>query len=99
MTIPQPTESHESGPVGHGPVAEAAPDEFAELLPQTRRALLHRLAVGQAEGRAPSLTGAVVRGGRVVWTGARGSVEGRHRTTMCSTGSVRSPRPLSRCWY
>ncbi|MFC9228148.1 serine hydrolase domain-containing protein [Streptomyces decoyicus] len=75
MTIPQPTESHEPGPAGHGPEAGAAPDEFAELLPQTRRALLHRLAVGQAEGRAPSLTGAVVRGGRVVWTGARGSVE------------------------
>ncbi|MFJ4687867.1 serine hydrolase domain-containing protein [Streptomyces sp. NPDC088789] len=48
-----------------------------ELLPQTRRALLHRLAVGQAEGRAPSMVGAVVRGGRIVWAGARSSVDGR----------------------
>lgn len=47
-----------------------------ELLPSTRRALLHRIAVAQAEGRAPSLTAAVVRGGRTVWTGARTSVEG-----------------------
>ncbi|MEV5122900.1 serine hydrolase domain-containing protein [Streptomyces decoyicus] len=90
MTIPQPTESHESGPAGHGPQAGAAPDEFAELLPQTRRALLHRLAVGQAEGRAPSLTGAVVRGGRVVWTGARGSVEGEapHDDVQYRIGSL-----------
>ncbi len=90
MTIPLPTESHESGPVGHGPVAEAAPDEFAELLPQTRRALLHRLAVGQAEGRAPSLTGAVVRGGRVVWTGSQGSVEGEapHDDVQYRIGSL-----------
>ncbi|MFC9235908.1 serine hydrolase domain-containing protein [Streptomyces decoyicus] len=90
MTIPQPTESHEPGPAGHGSEAGAAPDEFAELLPQTRRALLHRLAVGQAEGRAPSLTGAVVRGGRVVWTGARGSVEGEapHGDVQYRIGSL-----------
>ena len=30
------------------------------LLPATRRALLHRVAAGQAEGRTPSLVGAVV---------------------------------------
>jgi CubicO group peptidase (beta-lactamase class C family) len=47
-----------------------------ELLPSTRRALLHRIAVAQAEGRAPSLTAAVVRGGRTVWTGVRSCVEG-----------------------
>ncbi|WP_371788383.1 beta-lactamase family protein [Streptomyces griseoaurantiacus] len=47
-----------------------------ELLPATRRALLHRIAVGQAEGRAPSLVAAVVRGGRTVWHGSRTSVEG-----------------------
>ncbi|MGW0826217.1 serine hydrolase domain-containing protein [Streptomyces sp. NPDC002845] len=47
-----------------------------ELLPATRRALLHRIAVAQAEGRAPSLVAAVVRGGETVWTGARTSVEG-----------------------
>ncbi|MFI2427717.1 serine hydrolase domain-containing protein [Streptomyces sp. NPDC018955] len=47
-----------------------------ELLPGTRRALLHRIAVAQSEGRAPSLVAAVVRGGKAVWTGARTSVEG-----------------------
>ncbi|MFI6207247.1 serine hydrolase domain-containing protein [Streptomyces sp. NPDC051041] len=47
-----------------------------ELLPSTRRALLHRIAVAQAEGRAPSLAAAVVRDGRTVWQGARTSVDG-----------------------
>ncbi|TQJ75142.1 serine hydrolase [Streptomyces sp. SLBN-31] len=47
-----------------------------ELLPGTRRALLHRIAVAQAEGRAPSLVATVVRGGRPVWHGARTSVDG-----------------------
>ncbi|MCL6668219.1 serine hydrolase domain-containing protein [Streptomyces panaciradicis] len=47
-----------------------------ELLPGTRRALLHRIAVAQAEGRAPSLVATVVRGGRAVWHGARTSVDG-----------------------
>ncbi|MET8580155.1 serine hydrolase domain-containing protein [Streptomyces collinus] len=47
-----------------------------ELLPGTRRALLHRIAVAQAEGRAPSLVAAVVRDGRAVWHGARSSVDG-----------------------
>ena len=47
-----------------------------ELLPGTRRALLHRIAVAQAEGRAPSLAATVVRGGRAVWHGARTSVDG-----------------------
>lgn len=47
-----------------------------ELLPGTRRALLHRIAVAQAEGRAPSLVAAVVRGGSPVWHGARSMVDG-----------------------
>ncbi|MFJ9815969.1 serine hydrolase domain-containing protein [Streptomyces sp. NPDC101151] len=47
-----------------------------ELLPGTRRALLHRIAVAQAEGRAPSLVAAIVRGGGAVWHGARSSVDG-----------------------
>lgn len=47
-----------------------------ELLPQTRRALLHRIAVGQAEGRTPSLVGAVMRSGRMAWSGARSMIEG-----------------------
>ncbi len=42
-----------------------------ELLPSTRRALLHRIAAAQTDGRAPSVVAAVVRGGRMVWTGAR----------------------------
>jgi CubicO group peptidase (beta-lactamase class C family) len=40
------------------------------LLPDTERALLHRLATAQREGRAPSLAGAVVRGGQRVWSHA-----------------------------
>jgi len=48
-----------------------------ELLATTRRALLRRIAVAQAEGRAPSVVGAVVRDGRMVWSGARGEVDGR----------------------
>ncbi|MEU4043340.1 serine hydrolase domain-containing protein [Streptomyces antibioticus] len=48
-----------------------------ELLPGTRRALLRRVAVAQAEGRAPSVVAAVVRGGRAVWHGARSMVDGQ----------------------
>ncbi|MGY0025321.1 serine hydrolase domain-containing protein [Streptomyces sp. YJ-C3] len=47
-----------------------------ELLPTTRRALLHRIAVAQSEGRAPSLVAAVARDGELVWTGSRTSVDG-----------------------
>lgn len=47
-----------------------------ELLPATRRSLLHRIAVAQAEGRAPSLVAAVVRDGRTVWHGSRSSMDG-----------------------
>ncbi|MEE1740037.1 serine hydrolase domain-containing protein [Streptomyces sp. BE147] len=47
-----------------------------ELLPSTRRALLHRAATAQAEGRAPSLVAAVQRQGQPVWSGARTCVEG-----------------------
>jgi len=47
----------------------------AELLPATRRALIHRIAVGQAEGRTPSLVGAVARDGGQVWCGARSMLE------------------------
>ena len=46
------------------------------LLPATRRALDHRVAVGQAEGRTPSLVGAVVRDGRQAWCGSRSMLEG-----------------------
>ncbi|MFJ9109419.1 serine hydrolase domain-containing protein [Streptomyces sp. NPDC102283] len=47
-----------------------------DLLPSTRRALSHRIAVAQREGRAPSLVAAVRRQGRTAWSGARTCVEG-----------------------
>jgi CubicO group peptidase (beta-lactamase class C family) len=52
-----------------------AASESAELLPATRRALLRRVAVGQAEGRTPSLVGAVVRDDGQVWWGSRSMLE------------------------
>ncbi|MCX5200025.1 beta-lactamase family protein [Streptomyces sp. NBC_00237] len=59
--------------------ANATPEhEFSDLLPSTRRSLLRRVAAAQAEGRAPSLTAAVLRDGRLVWSGVRGTeVDGR----------------------
>ncbi|MFE9581828.1 serine hydrolase domain-containing protein [Nocardia sp. NPDC006044] len=51
------------------------------LLPSTERALLHRVAVEQAEYRVPSLIAAVVRDGQLVWSGARGRVDGNPPTT------------------
>src|SRR5580693_3607594 len=56
--------------------ASTPPDVPDELLPATRRALAHRVAVGQAEGRTPSLVAAVVRDGRRAWCGARSMLEG-----------------------
>ncbi|MFE9258711.1 serine hydrolase domain-containing protein [Streptomyces sp. NPDC006879] len=50
---------------------------FVGLLGATQRALAHRLAVAQAEGRAPSVVAAVVRDGHTVWQGARSSVAGQ----------------------
>ncbi|MBV2354814.1 beta-lactamase family protein [Streptomyces sp. J2-1] len=47
-----------------------------ELLDGTRRALVERVARGQAEGRAPSVVAAVVRGGRTVWHGGWGGLGG-----------------------
>ncbi|WP_078600526.1 serine hydrolase domain-containing protein [Streptomyces violens] len=62
----------------------------AELLPGTRRALWRRLAVGQTEGRAPSMVGAVVRDGQPVWLGLRGAVDGAvpHADTQYRIGSL-----------
>ncbi|MFF4144308.1 serine hydrolase domain-containing protein [Streptomyces sp. NPDC001698] len=61
-----------------------------DLLPGTRRALLHRIAVAQTEGRVPSLVAAVVRGGRTVWHGARTSVDGHapDQNTQYRIGSI-----------
>jgi CubicO group peptidase (beta-lactamase class C family) len=54
------------------------PEDTADgLLACTRRALLHRLATGQAQGRAPSMIAAVVRDGRPAWVQGRGLVDGR----------------------
>nr|WP_104820639.1 serine hydrolase domain-containing protein [Kitasatospora sp. MMS16-BH015] len=47
-----------------------------QLLPTTHRALLHRLARAQAEGRTPSLVAGVLRDGQLVWDGARSMVDG-----------------------
>lgn len=47
-----------------------------DLLPATRRALLHRIAVAQSDGRAPSFVAAVQREGQLVWSGSRTSVDG-----------------------
>ncbi|MFE6956762.1 serine hydrolase domain-containing protein [Streptomyces sp. NPDC057696] len=47
-----------------------------ELLPTTRRALLHRIATAQADGRSPSLVAAVVRDGQLVWSDGRTCVDG-----------------------
>ncbi|MGW7292937.1 serine hydrolase domain-containing protein [Streptomyces xiamenensis] len=43
-----------------------------QLLPETRRALRHRVATAQARGRAPSVVAGVVREGTPVWHGAHG---------------------------
>lgn len=47
-----------------------------QLLPGTQRALLHRIATAQADGRSPSLVAAVRRPGQAVWNGSRSCVDG-----------------------
>lgn len=47
-----------------------------QLLPGTRRALLHCVATAQAVGRTPSLAAAVQRQGQIVWDGSRSCVAG-----------------------
>ncbi|HEY7596451.1 MAG TPA: serine hydrolase domain-containing protein [Actinophytocola sp.] len=51
------------------------------MLQTTEFALLRRVAAEQAERRAPSLAAAVVRGQDLLWTGARGAVDGAAPTT------------------
>ncbi|MBP2472677.1 CubicO group peptidase (beta-lactamase class C family) [Crossiella equi] len=62
----------------------------SELLPPTQRALLRRVAVEQSGSRLPSLTVGLVRGGALVWQGARGQVEGAPVTpdTQYRIGSI-----------
>lgn len=49
--------------------------------PTTDQKLLRRLQVEQAERRLPSVSAAVVRAGRTVWTGGAGRVDGKVPTT------------------
>lgn len=60
------------------------------LLPSTQRALLHRIATAQSEGRTPSLVAAVQRRGRTVWTGSRSGVDGHapDADTQFRVGSI-----------
>ncbi|WP_232792431.1 serine hydrolase domain-containing protein [Actinacidiphila yeochonensis] len=62
----------------------------AELLPGTRRALTHRVATEQSQGRAPSVVGALVRDGRMVWSGSASMVEGHEpdADTQYRIGSI-----------
>jgi CubicO group peptidase (beta-lactamase class C family) len=59
-----------------------------ELLPATQRALLHRIATAQVEGRTPALVAAVVRDGETVWTGALGDVGPDPATVQYRIGSI-----------
>ncbi len=65
-------------------------EPVADLLPTTRRQLDHRLARAQVEGRAPSVVAGLVRDGRLVWSGGRGSVAGAPPTadTQYRIGSI-----------
>jgi CubicO group peptidase (beta-lactamase class C family) len=60
------------------------------LLPSTERALLHRIAMAQAEHRVPSLAAAIVRDGRSSWFGGRGRVGGEapRADTQYRIGSI-----------
>lgn len=49
-------------------------DSQDSLLAPTRRALLYRLACGQADGRLPSVVALVVRDRAIAWFGARGTL-------------------------
>jgi len=46
------------------------------MLPSTEFALLRRLSLEQVNGRAPSMTAAIVRDGEVAWWAGRGTVNG-----------------------
>ncbi|MGH3880498.1 MAG: serine hydrolase domain-containing protein [Actinophytocola sp.] len=60
------------------------------MLETTEFALLRRIAAEQAERRAPSLIAAVVRGQDLLWSGARGNVDGSAPTadTQYRIGSI-----------
>ena len=52
-----------------------------DLSPTTEHHLLHRVAVGQIAGRAPSLAAAVAHNGALLWSAARGTIDGAAPTT------------------
>lgn len=60
------------------------------MLDTTKQALDHRIATEQHRRRAPSLVAAVVRDGAVLWSGARGRVDGARPTedTQYRIGSI-----------
>jgi CubicO group peptidase (beta-lactamase class C family) len=60
------------------------------MLATTELALLRRLAHEQSSCRAPSLAAAVVRDGEIVWSGARGRVDGEtpDNDTQYRLGSI-----------
>jgi CubicO group peptidase (beta-lactamase class C family) len=59
-----------------------------ELLPDTRRALRHRLASAQVEGRAPVIVAGVVRGGEQRWFDGVGDVGDDASGTAFRIGSI-----------
>ncbi|MGH3520725.1 MAG: serine hydrolase domain-containing protein [Haloechinothrix sp.] len=63
------------------------------MLPTTEFALLRRIATEQATNRAPSLVAALVRDGEIVWSGARGFVDGAtpDNDTQYRLGSITKP--------
>lgn len=61
----------------------------ASLLPTTARALAHRVATAQHDGRAPSVVAGVVRDGALAWYGGAGGVgEGGPAGTAYRIGSL-----------
>ncbi|MBO0890756.1 MAG: beta-lactamase family protein [Acidothermales bacterium] len=58
------------------------------LLDTTRRALVHRLAVEQAQCRVPSLAAGLVRAGELVWADGRGELAGPAGGTQYRIGSI-----------
>ncbi|QEU93172.1 serine hydrolase domain-containing protein [Streptomyces kanamyceticus] len=64
-----------------------------ELLPATRRALLHRIATAQTQGRTPSLVASVARDGELVWSGGRSMVDGHapDENVQYRIGSITKP--------
>src|SRR3954471_4421741 len=60
------------------------------MLPSTKDSLLRRLATEQSAARVPSLIAGLVRDGELVWSGARGYVEGQapDNDTQYRLGSI-----------